>query len=90
MTECMLQNLLCFLILYRYRVWHLRLNVSLLSETSISNKGVTTLLYTVALLHSIATNMQPTKLSLLSIYPLVRMSAEKSSDPILSFVEEII
>ena len=90
MTERMLQNLLCFLILHRCRIWHSRLDVSLPSESIISNKGVATLLYPVALLHIIATNMQPTKLSLLSIYPLVRMSAEKSSDPILSFVEEMI
>ena len=86
----MLQNLLCFLILHRCRICHSRLDVSLPSESIISNKGVATLLYTVALLHIIATNMQPAKLSLLSIYPLVRMSAEKSSDPILSFVEEMI
>ena len=90
MTECMFQNLLCFLMLHRHRIWHSRLGVSLPSESIISNKGVTTLLHAVALLHLVATNTQPTKLSVLVIYPLVIMSAERSSDPILTFAEEMI
>lgn len=43
-----------------------------------------------ALCHLVATNMQLTKLAVLVIYSLVKMSAERPSDPILTFAEEMV
>lgn len=71
-------------------VLHSKFDVSLLNESIISNKCAHYCFVTTDLLHLAATNMQPTKLNVLVIYPLVRMSTERPSDPLVIFAEEMI